>query len=86
MKSSDPEASSSPEVPLAFSTLAFAASIAAAVSLGHAPLWSCPPERSAASVLSARQLTQWPWPSSERTSVQLLNGSQTLMVRSCEPE
>ena len=85
MKSSEPEASSSPPPRSRSSAYRFAAAAAAAAaSAGAAPRWSCAPVRSAASVESARQFTQWPWPSRVRTSFPSA-AAHTLTVRSCEP-
>ena len=85
VKSSEPEASSSPPPRSRSSAYRFAAAAAAAAaSAGAAPRWSCAPVRSAASVESARQFTQWPWPSRVRTSFPSA-AAHTLTVRSCEP-
>mmetsp|Transcript_35290 Transcript_35290/g.89579 ORF Transcript_35290/g.89579 Transcript_35290/m.89579 type:complete len:272 (-) Transcript_35290:485-1300(-) len=86
VKSSEPEASSSPPAASRASANRFlAAAAASAGASGAEPRWSCAPARSAASVESAMQLTQWPWPSSVRTSLPWSCAAHTLHVRSCEP-
>mmetsp|Transcript_40595 Transcript_40595/g.135283 ORF Transcript_40595/g.135283 Transcript_40595/m.135283 type:complete len:201 (+) Transcript_40595:381-983(+) len=84
VKSSEPDASSS-ALPRASAYRCAAPAFAAASSAGATPRWSKGPRRSAKSVEAERELTQWPCPSSERTSL-LSSGAQTLTVRSCEPE